>query len=115
MTDALTDQTPPPLIDQIREILVRDHVSFAELSRLPGFRGDWSIGVPDSNVIFWTGMSEEACAAIETIRQEGVYELAPTVLLTYLVDGTTLNLPLVKSRRKYKTPRWAPCVFRRKA
>ncbi len=105
------------LLDAIREVLQRDHVTFAELSRIDGFRGDFQMLVNHyrvSNVIIWSGMSKEAVDALETIRQEGEYEMVPTPFLTYLIDGAALDLPLAKSARHYKKPHWSPTVLRRK-
>ncbi|SRR4051812_3212856 len=106
-----------PLLDQIRATLKRDNVTFAELHEIDGFSGEFEICInidTVANIILWSGMSQEAVDAIETIRQEGEYDLVPTPILTYLIDGRCLSYPLAKSRRRYKKPHWLPCVFRHK-
>ena len=105
------------LLDAIREKLKDDSVTFAELSRLPGFNGDLSMcidGDRASGIVLWSSKSREAIDAIETIRKEEEYELRPTAQLTYLIDGACLNLPLAKAMRHYKKPRWIPVVFKRR-
>jgi hypothetical protein len=107
----------PPLLAAIKKVLKRDNVTFAELSRLEGFAGDFEIHVNHekvSNIVIWSGLSQEAMDALEVIRQEGEYSLEPTSVLTYLMDGVTLNLPLAKSVRHYKKPHWAPAVLKRR-
>jgi hypothetical protein len=87
-------------------------VSFAELSRLDGFKGDLSMCSGDNeNIVFWSGMSEEAYLAIEQIRKEGEYEMVPTSVMVYMVDGMMLNMPLVKRKTRYKKPHWLPVAF----
>jgi hypothetical protein len=62
----------------IREALKRDHVSFAELSGLPGFRGDYSLSSADfPNVIWWANMSEDAIDTLNRLREEGVFHFHP--------------------------------------
>lgn len=34
-----------------------------------------------------------------------------SIFLTYLLDGHVLNLPLAKSARNYKNPRWCPVTL----
>jgi hypothetical protein len=105
------------LLSSIRETLKRNHVTFAELSRLEGFWGPLDLLINHekaSNVVIWSGMSQEAVDALWVIQQEGEYEMVPTTALTYLIDGVTLNLPIAKSARHYKKPRWAPTVLRKK-
>jgi hypothetical protein len=109
--------TETPLLAAIRDALRRDHVSFAELSRIEGFRGDLQMMANAdrvSNVVIWGGVSRAAIEALEIIRKEGEYELAPASFMTYLIDGVTLNLPIAKQIRHYKNPHWAPMVLSRK-
>jgi len=104
------------ILDQMREILKRDHTSFAELERgIEGFSGgDMAVTHGDyPNIEFWRGLTREAVSAVNTILAEGEYGLLPCSRLVYLVDGITLGQPLAKSARNYKTPRWMPVVFKR--
>jgi hypothetical protein len=101
------------LLEAIREKLKHNHVSFAELSQIEGFRGDLSMSI-DDNLVIWSGMSQEACDALETIRQEGEYELVTTPPLIYFIDGMTLDMPIAKRLGAYKKPHWAPCVLSRR-
>jgi hypothetical protein len=93
----------------IRETLKKDHVSFAELSRLPGFKGDYSLSSADfPNIIWWVNMSEGAIDTLTRLRKEGVFHFHPANPLIYLIDGCSLTLPIVKRVVNYKTPHWAP-------
>ena len=105
------------LLAAIRDVLKRDHVTFAELSQLDSFCGDLQLLVNHdkvSNIVIWSGMSQEAVDALEVIRKEGEYKLISTPVLTYLIDGAAPNLPIAKRARHYKKPHWSPALLRKK-
>jgi len=96
----------------IRELLTRNHVSFAELSRIDEFRGDMDLtSANNPNLIWWRGVSEEAALTLARLREEGIFHYHGTTLLTYLIDGTTLRLPIATRKYPYKTPHWAPVML----
>ncbi|MGD0652739.1 MAG: hypothetical protein ABSA16_00200 [Thermoguttaceae bacterium] len=94
--------------------------TFAELYKIgekEGFPmyGDLAISLPnDLNLILWAGMSEEFFEAVKALFESGQIEREPTHVLTYLVDGRSLNLPVAKRPPKsgYKEPHWIPIVLR---
>ena len=98
------------ILKLVREVRT---VSFAELeNRIEGFGGgDVSWGVTSFNIVFWEGMTMEACDAMDELREAKLIEPIPTSPLTYMIDGKYLALPVVKSPRAYKKPHWAPIVF----
>jgi hypothetical protein len=100
--------------DILAYVTKHDYVSFAELSRLPGFgSGDFALCVPNmGEAVYWAGLSEEAAHALSDLVREGQvhYWLASSVLI-YFIDGCTLKLPLVKQARVYKTPHWLPVTI----
>ena len=86
-------------------------VSFVELSRIEGFKGDFEMKGPEGyNVLLWTDMSEQACYAMLELLKEKKIEMLPTSFFVYLCDGCTLDIPLFKGR-KTKALRWQPVVF----
>jgi hypothetical protein len=102
--------------DDVYELVTqRDWVSFAELSKhVHNFRGHWSFE-PLPNISFWPTMSKEAVAAVNDLLQEKRIILAPTVPLTYWIDGHVPNLPVAKlpnSKRGYKKLHWLPVCLR---
>lgn len=93
--------------------------SFAELMRIDGFKGcegDSYVFEFKSypNIILWANISGEAVAALNTLLDKKKIEMLPTTSFIYLVDGTSLDLPIAKSFKKYKSPRWLPVVFSEK-
>jgi hypothetical protein len=83
-----------------------DHVTFAELHRVFGDefsgKGNNLEIAKDSNIVLWSGLT-----------REGLMSFAPANPLTYLIDGSGLNLPVVKSASyKYKRPHWLPVTMR---
>lgn len=85
-------------------------VSFVELANnIPGFSGDYSIGV-GKNIWYWFFMSEEAADALRELIDEGGIHLALSDILVYMVDGGIPNVPIAKRLREYKKPRWLPTV-----
>lgn len=98
-----------------------DWVTFPELMRklephVPGgVRGQWAICSPqDENVILWTGMSEVFQHAIRDLLAARRLFFHPAQLLTYLIDGGLLRLPVAKRLPKggYKAPHWVPVCLR---
>jgi hypothetical protein len=109
---AKSEECSKMLVDEVREVMKRGGVSFAELSRIEGFNGDLSLCHGTyNNIVFWVNMSREAIDAIHQIREEGDYEMTPTPFMVYLIDGMALDLPLVKRRTNYKKPHWLPVAF----
>lgn len=96
----------------IEFIKSRESVSFVELSDKfqDWWKGDYEYTRDGYNIVFWAGMSAEACDAMIELVAARRIELVPTTPLVYLCDGGGLTYPLVKSARKYKKPHWLPVV-----
>jgi len=90
-----------------------DSVTFAELQRqFPEFRdGDFSMSAAENHIL-WVNMTEEAADALTELREEGLIVALPTDVLVYFIDGMALKFPLAKRTSAYKTPHWAPVVWR---
>ena len=88
-----------------------DNVSFAEICEYPGFNGDLYYGNKEYNIFYWFSISQEAVNSIEELITEGLIEMKPTHERTYLLDGVAPTFPIVKQKRKYKTPRWMPIIL----
>ncbi len=90
-----------------------DWVSFAELCGIAGFVGDLGLVFPGyKNLIIWPGLSKDAFEALKELLAEKVIALESTSLLVYMADGRVPNIPLAKSKRNYKKPRWLPMCIR---
>lgn len=91
-----------------------DGISFADLSRIEGFEGEFMYGFPDKNIYFWFSCSEEAIDAIEELIADGTIVLKPTVELLYLIDGVMpRNKKIAKRIMPYVEERWLPVVLNR--
>ena len=97
--------------NEIVKMIEKGNVSFAELGRIPGFKGEEALGRPEFNIVWWVGVSPEAIAAIRELMIEGIIEATPTSLLSYFIDGTTLNLRLAEDVVWYDETRWVPLLF----
>jgi hypothetical protein len=100
---------------EVREyIKARNNVSWAELMRLKGFKGDIEIRHIATNIVEWSGLSEAAANLMDKLMKEGFCHRYPTSTLVYLTDGIMLRLPLAHRPPKngYKEPHWLPVVFR---
>jgi len=101
----------------------RRHVSMVEIMRLAGDEGkgngELKFEKYGGNVVIWRGMSEELADAIMEISSDGLIHPHATldtiggIPMTYLIDGMSLKLPIVKNIPKngYKKPHWLPVVF----
>ena len=98
-------------------IEARDWVSFAELSKLPGFNdpGGNKLGLTHSkhpSLLIWANMSEEAVAAMQELREEGSIIYEHGSVISYMVDGAMMKLPIARRIRDYKKPHWLPTFCR---
>lgn len=88
-------------------------ISFVELERIDGFKGDFEMLLEPKNIIFWQGINQVAITAINELLEEKRIVCYPSSVLVYLFDGKQMNLPICNkiSFKKYKNPRWLPVVF----
>lgn len=100
-----------------RYIKENEGTSYAELEYLFDRLGfDWKgeleiySDVCD-NVIFWTGWNEEAIEVINDLQRDELISKVPGHYVMYILDGKTMNLPLVRGYKEYKTPHWLPVLF----
>ena len=56
------------------------------------------------NIVYWSGLSEAGADAMKVAKEQ--LRFAPTPTLTYLIDGTALDMPLAKKVGQYKKPHW---------
>jgi hypothetical protein len=88
-----------------------DGASFAEISRIEGFNGEFMYGFPEMNVYYWFSCSQEAIDALKELITEERIVLKPTVELVYLNDGIRPKYPIAKQTKKYISTRWLPVVI----
>lgn len=96
------------------EIRRLGHVSFVELSKLPGFSGDRALMLVHpraSNILLWDRVSRDGCDAIGELKRERLIEMRPAPVLVYLCDGKVLGYPIAKRARHYRDLRWAPVTL----
>ncbi|HAR5788761.1 pathogenicity island protein [Staphylococcus coagulans] len=103
-----------------KEILnyIKNHkeTSFVEIENIfeeNGFdykgNGAYTSGDND-NVIFWVGWNERAFDIVAGLKRDGLIEMNICPPMYYLIDGKSLNLPIVKSKN-IKTDHWLPVAF----
>jgi hypothetical protein len=105
------------MIAEIREVirlLVRERgeMSFAVLIQTTKeTRGDCLGPRKPMQIVFWRGLSHEACGAIRQLTGAGELYLEPCSTSIYLRDGIALCLPIAHGLRVYQTPTWLPVVL----
>ncbi len=100
------------LEDRILDMVKRlGGVSFAELERIDGFRGEHALVIEPWNVLLWDGLSTEAIDAITQLREQKQIVPNPCSVLVYMVDGKVPSLPVAKRRVRYKKLHWLPTTF----
>lgn len=113
---------PDLTLEEMKEDLLRyveyyDWVSIAELTHWydDQAKGDYQwVTESDDNMIFYAGLSEKLISALRELLREKKVHLHPASLLTYLVDGGMLKLPLARKppRGGYKELHWLPICLR---
>ena len=106
----VNDETNP-LEERIMKYLLKDHVTFAEIEDTFG-SGDCALVFGD-NMIIWPNLPEEVFKCITSLWDKRKVLFQPTQIITYLVDGRALDLPIAKRDINYKHPHWLPVVIRR--
>lgn len=94
-----------------------DWVSIAELTHRydDQAKGDYLwVTESDDNIVFYAGLSQKLLSALWELLREKKVHLHPASLLTYLVDGGMLKLPLARKppRGGYKKLHWLPICLR---
>lgn len=90
--------------------------SFPELLReLPGgpekYKGEYTIEL-HANCVLWGGVTDEFYTAISELLRDKELAIKPCEFLIYMIDGESLNLPLVKRKIVgLKKPRWLPVTL----
>jgi hypothetical protein len=104
------------LVAYIRD---QDYVTYAEMPRIlrPFIptEGEGAIVLHDDpNIVFWTGITPEWVHTLRELTEADLIWRQPCTVLSYLVDGAMLQMPLAKRPPKqgYATPHWAPACFR---
>jgi hypothetical protein len=95
---------------EILTIAGRGGVSFVELWAIDGVRGDYAMDLRPS-ITLWAGISRFAIEAINELMAEKRLVMQPESRLVYLLDGCTLNHPIAKDIRDYKTQHWLPVTL----
>lgn len=97
--------------EAILKCIGKGGVSFVELSReVPGFNGEYWLR-NEKNHVFWSNVSKEAAEILHDLEMTNVIRKIPCMELIYVMDGGYLNLPIVKTNRKYKKPHWLPVTY----
>jgi hypothetical protein len=97
------------ILNKIEEL--GENVSFVDLMALPGSAGYYEVSIKAMNWVYWGNVSYDLCMALHELQSEGLIEYDLTDPMTYVIDGITINLPLVRKDVKYKSPRWLPVVL----
>jgi hypothetical protein len=107
MSEEFKHSMSAPILDWIRRY---PHTTFAEMMRrVDGFKGDVEMTL--EGFVLWSGLSQEAADAIWELREKKLITLDVADSLVYMLDGYMLTIPVAKSARKTKTPRWIPVTF----
>ncbi len=88
-----------------------DGVSFAELSRIKGFKGEFNFGYPEKNIYLWFNCSQSAVDALTELKDKDIIEFKPCDILVYHADGLIQKAPIAKQIRKYSKKRWLPATL----
>lgn len=91
----------------------RNYVTFKEMSdAIPGFAGSQSLqSAEHPGLVLWPFVSQEAAEVLQELLAAGIIHLHDTSVLNYMLEGQVPHLPVAKSLRAYKSPRWLPVTI----
>lgn len=86
--------------------------SFAELSRIPGFKGHEHCAPLENNIVLWPSCSHEAVIAVEELlRDEEIIAICCDIA-TYVYEPVAIpDLPVALKLGIYESPVWLPVYF----
>ena len=64
----------------------------------------------NSNIVFWYGWNKQAFDVVSELVNDGVIKISKCESMIYIVDGKSLNFPILKSDY-VKTYHWLPVTF----
>lgn len=109
----MSDLQPDMAARILKYVQLHDHATFAELSwEIDGFKGSREIGLWRANIVYWSGLSDEAERAIYRLWRKRRIAMEPTDPLLYAIDGASLLYPLARSPLPYQKPHWLPVILR---
>lgn len=109
------DLVKKAVLEYIKDHPGTSYVNIESLFDELGFewKGDYMSTLPGyPSVVLWGGWNQEALAVISDLLNEKLIERVATHIVVYMVDGKGLTLPIARTLRHYKTPRWMPIVYK---
>jgi hypothetical protein len=102
------------VLDYIRS---QDWVTYAEIEKVLApyiqVAGTGGVAMGDfANVTLWSGVSRAFVDTVNEVLHTQLVGRQPVSVISYLLDGTSLTLPLAKRLRAYAKPHWLPVCFR---
>ena len=97
--------------EMLRFITEQTQVSMVQLVRHLGKDAKGTCEMTLGELVLWVNVSEMFVTALSELHKERLISMTPTVLLTYIVDGGYLPLPIAKRKVSYKEPHWLPVVL----
>jgi hypothetical protein len=95
----------------------QDWVTCAEIEKVLApyiqVKGDGGVAMGDfANVALWSGVSRAFVDTVNEVLRTQLVGRQPVSVMSYLLDGTYLTLPLARRLRAYAKPHWLPVCFR---
>ena len=98
--------------------LTGNSMLFTDMERIPGFKAENyedACGFPlhekFENLVLWDWVSKEGITSIKKLIRSDLLDCWSCSPLLYYYEGVRLDMPLAKSMRSYKKPRWFPMAF----
>jgi hypothetical protein len=97
----------------LKYITEKGSVTFVELQRdFADMRGTCDMSMMDENIVYWVGLSDTGAKMISELKSDKLITFDPVHVFTYLIDGATLKLPILrKASMPLKTPHWLPVTL----
>lgn len=86
-------------------------VSYTDLMKIDGFKGDIRHGNEEYNIFLWFNCSDEAIKVMQELLSEDKIAIKETTSIAYQNDIFKPKHPVAKQQRKYKKARWWPVLY----
>ena len=98
--------------------LCSNSMLFTDLDRIPGFKAknhEDAHGLPCNkeypNLVAWDWVTKKGIETLTNLRILKLLDCWGCSPMLYYFEGARLDIPLAKSVRNYKKPRWFPMAF----
>ena len=100
-------------LNENEDITMNGLQSHEEFNKISSGDFSWTVSHKngnETNIVMMNNVSQECIDSFIELIDKDIIKIKPTSLMVAMIDGNILGVPVAKSIRNYKTPRWIPML-----